>query len=115
MCIKVCSRVTGYSGFKGPGPVPGYCLVVYGGGDWELLAGGPTPLANGTLPAPFSSAQPHALALATNGTAVTASVNGATLASVSSTAFAAGMVALGSGYHPAAFDDFAVALVPATA
>lgn len=108
---QLCTRVTGYSGFKGPGPVPGYCLVVDGGGDWVLLAGSPTPLANGTLPAPFSPAQPHALALSTNGTAVTATVNGTTLASVSSTAFAAGMVALGSGYHPAAFDDFLVAPV----
>lgn len=101
--------MTGYSGFAGPVPVPGYCLRVNGDGSWALLAGAaPAALANGTLPAPFSANASHALSLSTVGPVVSASVDGATLANVSSSAYVAGMVALGSGYHPAAFDNFAL-------
>jgi hypothetical protein len=108
---QLCARVTAYSGFNGPVPVPGYCLHVDGTGAWQLRAGAATPLlANGTLPgSPFDPAAPHVLSLTTLGDAVTAAVNGTVIARATSSAYAGGMVAFGSGYHPAQFDDFSVA------
>ena len=105
--VRVCARVTGYSGFKGRAPVPGYCLAVDGGGGWAVTAGG-APLANGTLPG-FDGAKPLDLALSAKGAIVSARVGGAPLGAWTSTAYAGGMVALGCGVHTCAFDDFAVA------
>lgn len=104
--VQLCTRVTGYSGFAGPVPVPGYCLRLDGTGTWEMLAGAAdAPLANGTL-SDFVASAPHALSLTAQGTTLVATVNGTLLGRSSSSAYAAGMVAFGSGYHPATFDDF---------
>lgn len=104
---RVCARVTAYSGFNGLAPVPAYCLVLRSDSSWAVTAANVT-LANGTL-AGYDPARPTALELALAGDAVSASVGGVALGSWPGRgAFAAGMVALGSGVHEAVFDDFFV-------
>ena len=105
--VRVCARVTGYSGFHGRAPVPGYCLAVDGGGGWAVTAGA-AQLSNGTLPG-FDGSKPLDLALSAKGALVTARVDGAPLGAWPSSAYAGGMVALGCGVHACAFDDFSVA------
>jgi len=89
----------------------GYTLRLLDSGAWQVLAE-LALLANGTLPAPFNSSAPHALALTAKGAALTAAVDGATVWSGSDATYGKGQVALGSGYHAAAFAAFSVA--PAT-
>jgi len=106
----VCARVTGYSGFDGLAPVPGYCLRVGADAAWAVTAGNET-LANGTLAggARFRAAAPAALSLTVKGDAVAAAVAGRAIGSWSGRGkFAQGMVAIGSGVHAATFDDFFV-------
>jgi hypothetical protein len=106
---RVCARVTGYSGFKGLAPVPGYCLRVENGGAWTVTAGAAT-LANGTLPGGSGGeGAPLALELTAKGALVSARVGAAPLGAWPSSAFAGGMVALGCGMHQCAFDDFLLA------
>jgi hypothetical protein len=50
----------------------------------------------------------HALRLSAKGTAIAAAVDGAQVWAGDDATFANGQVAIGSGYHQAAFDDFAV-------
>ena len=103
--VQVCARVTGYSGFDGLAPVPGYCLRLSGDGSWAVRARNET-LANGTIAAPTA---PTRLVLAAKGDSVSASLGGAALGTWPGRAmFGGGMVALGSGVHEALFDDFAV-------
>jgi hypothetical protein len=42
------------------------------------------------------------------GSAISASVDGVTLAAVTDTRFAGGSAAIGGGWHPLSFDDLAV-------
>jgi hypothetical protein len=106
---RLCARVTGYSGFKGLAPVPGYCLRVENGGAWTVTAGAAT-LANGTLPGGSGGeGAPLALELTAKGALVSARVGAAPLGAWPSSAFAGGMVALGCGMHQCAFDDFLLA------
>ena len=107
---RVCARVTAYSGFDGLAPVPGYCLRLGGDGAWAVTAGNET-LANGTLArgGAFDAAAPAPLALTVKGDAVAAAVAGRALGAWPGRGrFASGLVALGSGVHAAAFDDFFV-------
>ena len=108
--VRMCARVTAYTGFAGLAPVPGYCLQLSSSGAWAVTAANAT-LGNGTLSG-FDPAARQALSLSVQGATVAAAVGGAALGSWASSAFAAGMVALGSGVHPAAFDDLLVTAVP---
>ncbi len=66
-------------------------------------------LASGTVPGgPFNSTQPHRMSLSMNGSQIYGAVAGTRLFTVRDTKYTAGMAAVGSGYHWAAFDDFAV-------
>jgi hypothetical protein len=94
-------------------------------------AGGPTMcgpeephvLASGAAPPPVAAAAAAAggsgavgwlrLSLSFNGSNVTAAVNGTEVASVSSDIYRGGAAAVGSGWHTAAFDDFACRSLPA--
>lgn len=105
--VRVCIRVTAYSGFAGLAPVPGYCLQLNDNGAWAVTAGN-TTLASGTVPDFVPSAR-QALSLSAQGTSIAGAVGSAALGPWESSAFAAGMVALGSGVHAAAFDDLVVA------
>ena len=51
----------------------------------------------------------HTLSLEVAGDSITASVDGKKVASVTDAKFQHGMVAVGSGWHLAYFDDFSIA------
>ena len=107
--LRVCARVTGYTGFNGLAPVPGYCLVLASDGSFTVLAG-PAVIGNGTVGSSYSPAQPTALELTVKGDLVSASVGGAPLGSwPGNGTFTGGMIAIGSGVHAATFDDLSVA------
>jgi hypothetical protein len=111
---QVCARVSAYTGFRN-GPPPGLCLGVNASGAWLVRAGG-AALGSGQLPGggsggggAFDPALPRALVLRAAGTRVQAWVGGALLLTADSSAYAAGLVALGSGYHSARFYNFSMA------
>ena len=105
---RVCARISGYSGFNGLAPVPGLCLQVQAGGFWQVTAGAAV-LGSGTLAAGGVGGQWVQLELTAQGGGVAAAVGGQALGRWEAGAsFAAGMVAIGSGVHTAAFDDFTV-------
>jgi hypothetical protein len=85
----------------------GYTLRLVDSGAWQVLSE-QALLANGTLPTPFNSSTPHRLQLAAKGAALTAAVDGAAVWSGSDATYGKGQVALGSGYHQAAFNSFEV-------
>ena len=118
--VQACARVLNYTGLRTQAP-PGYCVGVNATGAWAVRAGG-AALGGGQLPVPFSAGSPHALVLAVRGARVAAWVvegapppSGALpgsppLVNVTDGTFpGSGMVALGSGFHPAAFDNFTLA------
>jgi Glycosyl hydrolase family 59 len=94
---------------KAPWPT-GYVLSVRGNGTWELLStklkNEPTRLASGTL-----SVMPHSwhsLALTFQGPAITAAVDGHTIAQTSDSTHGKGMAGIGSGWNRTMFDNFEV-------
>jgi hypothetical protein len=127
--VRVCARI---STFQPNGEPPqGYCLIVDGTGAWFLTKGGsgpnpqhrdvPVVLASGPLvgsaigdahgPAPGSAnvvGTWHTLRLTVHGTTVSGLVDGKQVGSVRDSTFTHGMVAVGSGWHEACFDDFVV-------
>ena len=88
----------------------GYTLKLQDSGIWEVLTNQKTALGNGTLGGGggFNSTQPHTLTLGVVGQAITAKVDGAVIWSGNDGSYSAGQVAIGSGYHFAAFDNFSV-------
>ena len=93
---------------SGPKTYDGFTLRLRDVGDWQVLST-LTVLGNGTMGAGFNSSAPHALQLSVKGTTIKASVGGEAVWSGQSSDFAMGQVALGSGYHFAAFNAFSVA------
>jgi hypothetical protein len=87
---------------------PGYQLAADETGQWQLLAGMSTVLGKGSLGPGFNSSAWHTLGLAAKGPLLTGSLDGAQLFAISDSKFSAGQVGIGSGYHYAAFDNFAV-------
>ena len=70
-----------------------------------------TTLASGTVTAPGTGTWQH-LALTFNGSSISAAINGTTVATVTDTAYASGMVGFGtSGYQTDQFDNLSVTLV----
>jgi hypothetical protein len=104
---QVCGRITSYNGFDAVESMDGYCIVVAADGRWSLVADS-APVANGTLPAGFDPTTPHRLAVSMAGPVVAAYVDGARVAEVLDTSFTVGNAAVGSGWHDASFDNFAV-------
>ncbi|MEN9840566.1 MAG: hypothetical protein RL376_366 [Verrucomicrobiota bacterium] len=86
-------------------PAPGYGLRVYESGRWELRDAARV-LAEGVVP-PLGETW-HTLGIRASGPHIEASLDDRTLAKVSDRARPRGQVGLGSGYHPAAFDDLAI-------
>lgn len=107
--VRVCVRVTAYTGFAGLAPVPGYCLALNVAGTWTVTAASVT-LAVGKVSG-FDPAAKQTLLLSAKGTNVSASIDGVDLGVWSNSTYTGGMVALGSGVHVAAFDDLLVAAV----
>jgi len=87
-----------------------YILLIDQGGRWELDSAKfkvPTvKLASGK--APFLLKKWHNLALRFNGSSIEASIDGASVASVTDTSHSHGMVGLGSGWNTAQFVDIKV-------
>ena len=86
-------------------PTPGYHLRVAADGHWRVLETGRV-LAEG--PGTPLGQDWHRLELAMRGDHLTATLDGRVLATLADTHHAFGNVALGCGYHPAAFDDLEV-------
>jgi len=88
----------------------GYVLTVQQDGGWELnSARFKTPtvkLASGKVP--FSLKTWHHLALAFRGSAIQASIDGASVASVADETHKKGMAGIGTGWNQAQFDNFAI-------
>jgi galactosylceramidase len=82
-----------------------YCLRLYEDGDWELRAAAAVIASGKVAPAGQSW---HALALRLRGTQIVASIDAKAVAGASDGHFAAGMVGLASGWHPARFANFRV-------
>lgn len=117
--VMVSGRIPSYS--RGGPPPDGYNLVLSASapspsspGSWRLDYK-TTTLAQGATAAPIVPGTWHTLGLAFVGTKITASFDGAVVATVTDTGSSYGMVALGSGWHRAWFDDFAVGNVTAVA
>lgn len=104
--VRVCLRVSGYTGFAGLAPVPGYCLRLRVNGTWDVSVNG-TALGGGAVAA-YTPTQPTPLVLAARGTALTAYIGGVQVGAWADGTIAAGMVAVGSGVHQAVFDDLFV-------
>ena len=88
----------------------GYVLTVQQDGNWELdSAKFKTPtakLASGKIP--FSLKAWHHLALVFKGSAIQASIDGASVASVTDETHKKGMAGIGTGWNQAQFDNFAI-------
>jgi hypothetical protein len=127
--VQACARVAAYSGLRN-GPPPGVCLAVNASGTWVARAG-PAVLAVGALPGAFDAAAPHALVLAVDGPRARGWVLDGAAPSAAAGVPAApplfdlaagaapfadgGLVALGCGYHAAAFSNFSRAAAPPAA
>ena len=99
----ITARAPTYSGAKGEG----YTFVTRADASWQLRSGDAI-IASGNVTIPYNSSAWHLMSLTTKGTQITARLDGAQLATVSDSAYSAGQVAIGSGYHRAAFDNFSV-------
>ena len=85
----------------------GYELEIRANGAWQITANGPAPvtLASGTV----AAARAYALSLTVRGTAISARINGAQVATVTNRAYPAGPAGLGSlGYYPVQYPLFEV-------
>jgi len=98
-----------FQGFEGTtiSRFRGYELKVSSSGAWQIVANGPTAvtLAAGNV-APGSG---YTLSLTTRGSTISAQINGATVATVTSTMYQNGLAGLGSlGYYPVRYSSFTV-------
>jgi hypothetical protein len=90
--------------------VSGYILSVQHDGTWELdstkFKAPPSRLASGKVP--FQLKTWHRLALAFKGAAIQASIDTASVASVSDDTHKKGMAGIGTGWNKAQFDNFSI-------
>ena len=98
-----------FQGFRGTtvSHFRGYELEVSGDGAWQIVANGPAPvtLASGQV----AAARSYAMSLTTRGTTISASINGARVATVTNSAYQDGPAGLGSlGYDPVQYPRFGV-------
>jgi hypothetical protein len=99
----------------GPAGINEYYLQLSNTGAWSLVRNNTsdtlTTLASGTVAAPGTGTWQH-LALSFNGAAISAAINGATVATVTDASYASGMVGFGtSGYQTDQFDNLSVTLI----
>jgi hypothetical protein len=99
----------------GPAGINEYYLQLASTGAWSVVRNNTsdtlTTLASGTVAAPGTGTWQH-LALTFNGATITAAINAATVATVTDSSYASGMVGFGtSGYQTDQFDNLSVTLV----
>jgi hypothetical protein len=99
----------------GPAGINEYYLQLSNTGAWSLVRNNTsdtlTTLASGTVTAPGTGTWQH-LALTFNGASISAAINGTTVATVTDSSYASGMVGFGtSGYQTDQFDNLSVTLV----
>jgi hypothetical protein len=110
--VTLVGRIDSADWFQGGNArwLSGYVLMVQQDGSWELDSSRfktPTAkLASGKVP--FSLKTWHHLALAFKGSAIQATVDGTSVASVTDETHKKGMVGIGTGWNLAQFDNFAV-------
>jgi Ricin-type beta-trefoil lectin domain/Concanavalin A-like lectin/glucanases superfamily len=98
----------------GPAGIDEYYLQLSNTGAWSIVRNNTsdtlTTLASGTVTAPGLNTWQH-LALTLNGHTISAAINGTTVATVTDSTYADGMIGLGtSGYQTDQFDNLSVTL-----
>jgi hypothetical protein len=111
--VQLIGRATAQHSF-GPAGIDEYYLQLSNTGAWSIVRNNTsdtlTTLASGTVAAPGTGTWQH-LALTLNGTSISAAINGTTVATVTDSTYANGMVGLGtSGYQTDQFDNLSVTL-----
>jgi hypothetical protein len=112
--VQLLGRVGTQHSF-GPAGINEYYLQLSNTGAWSIVRNNTsdtlTTLASGTVTAPGTGTWHH-LALTFNGTAISAAIDGTTVATVTDSTYRSGMVGLGtSGYQTDQFDNLSVTLV----
>jgi hypothetical protein len=98
---------------SGQGTMDGYYLVVGSGGAWSIQRNtwrgtGRVTLCSGTVAAPGTGSW-HRLGLTANGNVLTATLDGATLGSVTDATYGHGQIGIGTGgYQTVQFDNLSV-------
>jgi hypothetical protein len=112
--VQLLGRVGTQHSF-GPAGINEYYLQLSNTGAWSIIRNNTsdslTTLASGTVAAPGTGTWQH-LALTFNGATIAAAINGATVGTVTDSAYPSGMVGLGtSGYQTDQFDNLSVTQV----
>jgi hypothetical protein len=115
--VQLLGRVGTQDAFS-PANINDYYLQLSNTGAWSIgrnsKGGTLTTLASGTVTAPGLDTW-QLLALTFNGAAISAAINGTTVGTVTDTAYASGMIGLGtSGYQTDQFSDLSTTLVGST-
>jgi hypothetical protein len=105
--VQVCGRLGQYNGFN-PATTPAYCLALFESGEFVLLINSAPSSLRGNVTVPFDPRAPHRLTLNMAGPVIEGYINGTLVGSITDFTYEAGNAAVGSGWHPAAFDDFEV-------
>jgi Glycosyl hydrolase family 59/Ricin-type beta-trefoil lectin domain len=112
--VQLLGRVGTMAAFS-PADINDYYLQLSNTGAWSIVrnstSGTLTTLASGTVSAPGLNTWQQ-LSMTFNGSSISASINGTTVATVTSSSYASGMVGLGTaGYQTDQFSDLSVTLV----
>jgi hypothetical protein len=112
--VQLLGRVGTMQPFD-PAAINDYYLQLSSAGAWSIVrnstSGTLTTLASGTVTAPGLDSWQQ-LALTFNGDTISAAINGATVGTVTDSAYASGMIGLGtSGYQTDQFSDLSTTLV----
>ena len=118
--LKVCGRVGSYGEWHWPGAAPargappnGYCLIVDVEGAYYIsIREVQNVIASGKLARRPELGEVIDLRIEFSGNTILASVNGTNLPAVHDDTFSHGMVALGSGWNRASFDDVLISNAP---
>ena len=111
--VQLLGRAGTQQGFS-PANLNDYYLQLSNTGAWSVVrnstGGTRTTLASGTVSAPGTGTWQH-LALTFNGSTISAAINQVTVATVTDSSYASGMIGLGtSGYQTDQFDNLSVTL-----
>jgi hypothetical protein len=112
--VQLLGRVGTQESFS-PANINDYSLQLSNTGAWSIVrnaaSGTLTTLASGTVTAPGTGTWQH-LALTFDGDTISAAINGTTVGTVTDSAYASGMIGLGTaGYQTDQFDNLSVTLV----